>query len=139
MATNLNNYRSQVQWASGLNLLVGIWLFISAFAVYDHAPMVTNNVLCGIGVVVLAAIRAFGAYDQGWLSWLNALLGVWVIISPWAVMGTGPNGPSHGMIINNCITGGVVVVLGLVSALATNTAPGAATAYPEGPRPSFGR
>ena len=139
MTGTISSHRHQVQWASGLNLLVGIWLFISAFAVYHTTPMMTNNVICGIAVVVLAAIRSGGAYDQAWLSWLNALLGVWVIISPWGVMGTGPNGPSHGMIINNCITGGVVVVLGVWSALATDTQPRTATAYPDATRSSFGR
>jgi hypothetical protein len=136
MATTVESHRTQVQVASGLNLLAGIWLFVSAFAVYAHGPMVTNNVICGIAVVVLAAIRAFGAYDQGWVSWLNALIGVWVVVSPWAVMGApGPAGPTYGMIINNCITGGVVIVLGIWSALATNTAPG--TTGPEGTvRPS---
>jgi hypothetical protein len=137
MDTNLHTHRTQVQWASGLNLLVGIWLFISAFVIYDRGPMVTNNIIFGIVVAVLAAIRLGGAYDQAWLSWLNAIAGIWVIVSPWAVMGTGPNGPSHGMIINNCITGAVVLVLACWSALATNTEPGGTTTY--GTSPSYGR
>ncbi|MBN9120744.1 MAG: SPW repeat protein, partial [Planctomycetes bacterium] len=75
MAATISTHRTQVQWASGLNLLVGVWLFVSAFAVYARGPMVTNNALCGIGVAALAAIRALGAYEQGWLSWANVLLG----------------------------------------------------------------
>jgi len=148
-ATTVNNHRTQVQWASGLNLLAAIWLFISAFVIYDRGPMVTNNVICGIAVAILAAIRAGGAYEQGWLSWLNALIGVWVIVSPWAVMGTGANGPTNGIIINNVITGVVMVILGCWSAIATNTEPAGATAYagpapgtppyPDTTRPSYGR
>ena len=125
MDTAVNPHRGQVQTASGLNLLAGIWLLISSYAVPAHGPMMTNNVICGIAVAVLAAIRAFGAYDQGWISWLNAALGVWVVVSPWAVMGA--QGPTSAVIVNNCITGGVVVILGIWSALATNTEPGRAT------------
>jgi hypothetical protein len=137
MAAEVTTHRTQVQWASGLNLLAAIWLFISAFAVYAHGPMMTNNIILGVAVAILAAIRLGGAFDQGWMSWLNAVLGVWVIVSPWAVMGTGPFGPTQAMILNNCITGGVIVALGCWSAIATNTEPGGA-AYGEA-RPSYGR
>lgn len=123
MDSAVNTRRAQVQVASGLNLLAGIWLIISAYVVYAHESMMTNNVICGIAIAVLAAIRAFGAYEQSWLSWVNAAIGAWVIVSPWAVAGApGPAGPTHGMIINNCITGAVAVVLGIWSALATDTA-----------------
>ena len=136
MAATNNMNRSQAQSASGLNLLAAIWLFISAFVVPIHGPMTTNNVIFGICVAVLAVIRLGGAYDQSWLSWLNALLGVWVVISPWAVIGAGQGGPTNGMIVNNCITGGVIFVLGCWSALATNSAPGET---PYRSSPSFGR
>jgi hypothetical protein len=143
MSPNVNTTapRSQVSTASGLNLLVAIWLFISAFVVTAYSPMVTNNILVGIAVFILAAIRAGGAYDQGWLSWVNALLGVWTIVSPWAVMGGTQTGPSQATIISNVITGAAIVVLGCWSALASTAGTPAVTttAYPEGPRPSFGR
>lgn len=139
METIRENRRTQIATASGLNCLAAIWLFISAFAVSAHGPMATNNVIFGIIVFVLAVIRFGGAYDQGWLSWINALIGVWVIISPWAIMGTGPNGPTQGIIVNNCITGGILVVLGCWSAIATGAAPRRELTYPNGPSPSFGR
>ena len=124
MDSAVNTRRTQVQLASGLNLLVGIWLIISAYVVYAQGSMTTNNVICGIAIAVLAAIRAFGAYDQSWLSWVNAAIGVWVVVSPWAVAGAaGPAGPTREMFINNCITGGVAIVLGIWSALTTDTTP----------------
>ncbi len=137
MNTTLHTHRNQVQWASGLNFLVGIWLFVSAFVIYARGPMVTNNVVLGIAVAVLAIIRAAGAYGQAWISWLNALLGVWVVISPWAVMGTGRAGPTVGMITCNVITGAVIVILGCWSATATTTEPAGVT-YPDNTRPSLG-
>ena len=129
MAATISTHRTQVQWASGLNALAAIWLFISAFAVYAHGPMVANNVILGIVVGILALIRMGGAFDQPWISWVNVLLGIWVVVSPWAVMGTGVNGPTQGMIINNCVTGGIMIALAFWSALASDTEP-RATAYP---------
>ena len=115
--------RIQVQTASGLNVVVGVWLFISAFAIYAHGSMVTNNVIFGVVVTVFALCRISGAYDQSWLSWLNALMGIWVIVSPWGVMGIGATGPSQAMIINNCVAGGAVLLLACWSAIVSDSEP----------------
>lgn len=136
MNANPSARRSQVQVASGLNLLAGIWLILSAYVVSTHGSMQTNNVICGIAVAALAAIRAFGAYDQGWLSWVNAAIGVWVVVSPWAVTGPGQAGPTTGIIINNCVTGGLMIIFGNWSALATETAVGSLSYSPEARRPA---
>jgi hypothetical protein len=141
MTTVSENRRTQVQTASGLNCLAAIWLFISAFVIVAHGPMVSNNLIFGVIVFTLAVIRFGGALEQGWISWINALIGLWVIISPWAIMGDAPNGPTQGMIVNNCITGGVVLVLGLWSAFVTSATPTQELNYPNAnpTRPSFGR
>jgi hypothetical protein len=123
MPAQITMNRGQIQTASGLNVIACIWLFISAFAIAHYGAMLTNNVIFGIIVTVLALVRASGAYDQAWLSWLNALFGIWVVISPWAVMGTGPNGPTQAIIVNNCITGGVIIALGCWSAVASDSVP----------------
>lgn len=123
MPSAITVHRNQMQTASGLNVIAGIWLFLSAFAIYAHGPMVANNIVFGLVVGVLALIRLSGAFDQSWLSWVNALCGVWVVISPWAIMGTGANGPTQAMVINNCITGGFIVLLGCWSAIASDTEP----------------
>jgi hypothetical protein len=115
--------RNQLQTASSLNVVAGVWMFISAFVIYAHGPMVTNNVVFGMLVTVFALCRISGAYDQSWLSWLNAVVGIWVIVSPWATMGTGATGPTQAMIINNCVTGGAVLLLACWSAIATDAEP----------------
>ena len=138
MSATTNTYRSQVQFASGLNLLAGIWLFVSTFAIGAHGPMMRNNIICGIAVAILAAFRAFGAYEEGWLSWLNVLVGAWVIVSPWAVMGTGAVGLAQVTIVNNVVTGGAAVLLGCWSAIASSVAPGRVT-YSDRSRPPMAR
>ena len=124
MDATRNSSHAQVRWASGLNLVAGLWLLGTALAVLDHGPVVTNNLLCGLAVAALAAVRVSGAYTQSWLSWLAALVGAWVVVSPWAVAGSDPGEPTRGLILNNCITGGLMAVLGCWSALAGAAEPG---------------
>lgn len=137
--TTINSRHNQVQWASGLNVLAAIWLFISAFAVAASGPMMTNNIILGIAVFVLALFRFGGAYEQSWISWVNLVLGIWVIVSPWVVMGRGLE-PTRDIMVNNVITGLVIGILAIWSGLASGTEPGATTMYStESPRPSYGR
>jgi len=110
-------HRAQIATASGLDVLAGLWILISPWVVGFQMvnSALTNNVLFGIAITVLAAIRFFGAFDLAALSWINALLGVWVLISPWAL----GFDYSHAPMINNVIMGIVVIVLAICSALAT--------------------
>jgi hypothetical protein len=73
--------------ASILNILAGIWLIIAPFIVGFGgltAPMV-NSVVLGAVVLILAAIRTANPLRGQGLSWINLLLGIWLIISPWVV------------------------------------------------------
>jgi 4-amino-4-deoxy-L-arabinose transferase-like glycosyltransferase len=112
-------HKGQVMTASGLDVLAGIWLLISPFVLrfsyYGLTQATTNNVILGIVIGVLAAIRFFGAYRESWLSWINAVLGLWVLLSPWILRF------SHNSYAttNNVILGIVVIVLASWSALAT--------------------
>lgn len=134
---NVKAYRAQLQWASGLNALAGIWLFVSAFVLPPQGPMVSNNMILGAVVAVLAVIRLAGAYNQVWMSWVNAIIGVWLVIAPSAMLGTGPLGPSTELIVNNTITGWVIGMLALWSAAASTTQPVPPATYSGNIRPSF--
>jgi hypothetical protein len=112
----------QVRWASGLNILAGLWLIIAPFvlAYSGLQNALWNDVIIGIGVAVLAAIRAGGAIDQAWLSWLNLVLGAWLFVSPWVLAFTGDSAA----LWNNVIMGAIVFVLGGWSALAAPSGKG---------------
>jgi len=113
---NRLNHSGQVQVASGLDVLAAIWLFISGFVVRGSYTMAWNNWIFAV-IIGFFALCRFGAYRQSWLSWLNVLLGIWVLISPWVLM----RAPTHAMICNNVITGAVIILLAGWSALATNS------------------
>lgn len=116
MAT-ITHRREQIMTASGLDALAGIWLLLSPFILrFLPGAAVTNNVLVGIVIAILAIIRFSGAYEQAWISWINAILGVWVLISPWVLQFADHRVPTT----NNVITGIVVIILATWSALATD-------------------
>jgi hypothetical protein len=77
----------QTRWAGGINILVGIWLLISPWVLGFTATNAAlwDDVVLGIAIIVVAAIRLGWAQDQTWLSWLNLILGAWVVISPWVL------------------------------------------------------
>jgi hypothetical protein len=112
---------NQVATASGIDAAVGVWLFISAFVFNASGTgFFWNNIIFGIVVAVLAGIRAFGAYSQNWLSWLNVLAGIWVFISPWSLAFSHFQGAAW----NNYISGIAVALLAIWSTSASSAMTG---------------
>ncbi len=93
--TSENSYG--ISW---INILLGIWMIISPFALgFANVPRsLWNNVILGIVIGIVAIIRTSTTRQPGW-SWLNALLGIWVIISPLAL----------GFVLGNAIWNNVIL------------------------------
>jgi hypothetical protein len=106
-----------VRWGSGLNALAGAWLFASAWVLdyADDGAALANALIVGAIIVVLAAIRFAGAYENLLPSWLNIVAGGWTFFSPW-LLGFADRSDA---VWNNVLVGTVVVMLALVSASAT--------------------
>jgi hypothetical protein len=64
-----------------INILLGIWLFISTFLWRHHPDQVMNAWACGLITVALAAI----AISQPVVRYLNAAVGLWIFLSAWVV------------------------------------------------------
>jgi SPW repeat-containing protein len=110
-------WRETVAAASGINLIAGIWLIIAPFVLgYSNGDPYWNDIVFGAIIAVFALARVSGAYRAAWLSWLNALIGVWLFISAFWLDATATAG------INDVILGIVVFVLGIASATATEEA-----------------
>jgi hypothetical protein len=113
------NTNTLVPLASGLNFIAGIWVLISPGAVgfTSLRNLFINNLIIGGAVAMLAAIRSFGAYNVSWLSWINTLLGAWLIVSAFVftTMQRAPNA-----FWNNVILGILIAILGIWSALSTD-------------------
>ncbi len=93
---------SQVKVASGISFLFGIWLIISPFVVGFStlsAMAMWDAVIVGIIVAILSAIRFFAPANGTALSWINALLGLWMIISPFVLALSGVAGVTVDFVI----------------------------------------
>jgi len=108
-------------WARWLNILIGIWLFISAFAWQHSMASRTNSWICGILVVVFAAI----ALGYPVVRYLNTILGIWLIVAGGAL-----HHVASGTQWNNIIIGAVVLLVSLVPSKASR--PPTLTAPPVG-------
>lgn len=71
------------RWPSGLNLIVGIYLVLASFSLSTGGFDVSrwNTLTVGALVALLAAARLFGRVSD-WASWLNVVLGFWLVLSP---------------------------------------------------------
>ena len=111
--------RSAISWASGLNIAAGIWLIISPF-VFGYGDMqylLWNDIVLGILVAVLAVIRISSPFSTPAVGWLNFLLGIWVVISPFALGFYGDNR------WNDVVLGVIVALLAAWSALTAQASP----------------
>ena len=78
--------RSWTRWQSWLNIIVGIWLFISPWVLGTTSDAATawNAWIIGAAIVVVALI-ALGTPASAAAPWINVVLGVWLFISPWVL------------------------------------------------------
>lgn len=76
--------RRRVRTVSGINLLIGAWLILSPAVFITTGVSFWNNLIVGIAVFLFAGLRVMmPRVGTRGLSWLNVLLGVWLIFSPY--------------------------------------------------------
>jgi len=66
------------------NLILGAILFLSPWVFSFPAGAQSQNAfICGIIIAILsiAALAAFATWEE----WLNLIVGLWVIVSPWSL------------------------------------------------------
>ncbi|MGB9475336.1 MAG: SPW repeat protein [Candidatus Udaeobacter sp.] len=111
---NINAVVSQstMGGASWVNVLLGIWVLISPFMVqFARLPAAMwNNVIVGIVIALLALIRTSTPWQSGW-SWANVILGIWMIISPFAL-----GAMTTAILWNNIILGIVIALVACANA-----------------------
>ncbi len=102
--------------ASALNLLAGIWLFVSPWVYGAYtSPNAWNGWIVGAVIIIFASVRMSHPGLLTWMSWVNCILGIWTFASPWIYGYTG-NG---GRFINSLVVGIIVFVLAILSASGT--------------------
>jgi hypothetical protein len=116
MFTKTRDYAAQARTASGINVLLGIWLIASPW-VFDYGGRfaVVSSVMAGALIAIVAANRLASLRSTAGLSGVNLLLAVWTIASPW-LCGYAAN---IGAVLDNVILGVVVAALAVFSGSAT--------------------
>ncbi len=69
------------RWSQLPLIALGVWLIFSPFtAGYSSVPLMLNDVLIGILVIVFAAV-AF-RIRRSWAAWTSAVIGMWLALAP---------------------------------------------------------
>jgi hypothetical protein len=103
----------EAQGFEGLLFLAGGYAAISAWVVgFNSAssPLAVNNLIVGAALMLLTFGFAAAYGRTHGLTWVAPLLGIWLIVSPWAVQNTDR---TAGLIVSNVIVGACAVVFGL--------------------------
>jgi SPW repeat len=80
--------RSWTRWQSWLNVIVGVWLFISPWVLGTTSDAATawNAWIIGAAIFVVALIALGATASAATVApWVNVVLGVWLFISPWVL------------------------------------------------------
>ena len=100
--------RSSRHGSGWVNIALGIWMIVSPFVLAIHSSKaIWNNVIAGAIVGILALIR-WSMRQTGW-SWLNLILGAWLVISPFVLFLSGP------AMWNNVILGIIIAAFALTN------------------------
>lgn len=74
--------RTTSQSLSILNMIFGAWLIVSPYILgYASSQARWQQAAAGAVILILAGIRFMAPHIQ-WVSWVNALIGVWMIVAP---------------------------------------------------------
>jgi hypothetical protein len=73
-------------WEDWTNLFLGIWLFVSpwVFQLPNDSGVAWNAWISG-GIIAVIAAAALLYQVQKWEEWTNAIVGIWIASSPWAL------------------------------------------------------
>lgn len=101
---------------SGLNIVLGLWVIVSPFVLlFSHnAVAMWNNIATG-GAIALLAIARLSSPDAG-PSWLNIVLGVWLLISSFVLGFMRINAAMW----NNVIVGIIIALVAMAGSTAPN-------------------
>ena len=72
-------------WEEWTESVLGLWMIISPWVLgfSDQGAALANFVI--VGILLLAAALGAMYVPQAWEEWCEAVLGAWMIISPWIV------------------------------------------------------
>ena len=109
--------RAEVRAAGTANLAIGLWLLVSPLVLdYGAGDPRVHDALAGAAIAVLAVTRLTTGWWSPALSWVNVLIGFWLVAAAFWLA------ESAAAAWNEAASGAVVAALASVSAWATTVA-----------------
>jgi hypothetical protein len=81
--TSMENW-TNAKWCDVANLVLGAFLLVSPWILGFDAGTVSQNAYISGLVIAGLAIAALAAFAV-WEEWLNLIVGLWVLVSPWVL------------------------------------------------------
>lgn len=98
-------------WQDWVNLAMGVWLFVAPWVLgFADLPAAAWNCWM-MGVVVAAVSVAALIQFVRWEEWINAGIGLWLLVSPWLLGFAGAD--QAAALWNHVISGLIIGVLAL--------------------------
>lgn len=72
-------------WQDLVNALLGVWVILSPWALGFQSTTVAMANAVIIGVALIAAALGAIFVPRAWEEWTEGILGLWLIVSPWAL------------------------------------------------------
>src|SRR5207247_8449168 len=117
MSTIMQKWRNE-SFVDVVNLIFGAWLFAAPW-LYGFASGAAGwNAWIMGALIALVAIAALAAFAE-WEEWINLVLGLWVLVAPWALAFAG----NVGAMGNHVAVGIVVAALAAIEMWLVNRKP----------------
>jgi hypothetical protein len=95
-------------WEDWCDWLLGIWLILSPWALdFGRDPVAMRNAVIVGFLVVLAEWFTLSVFRL-WEEWINVLLGLWLILSPW-ILGITPTAAVADAVITGALIAGLAL------------------------------
>lgn len=108
---------TQVKTASGITFLAGLWLMLSSY--FMGLGFSSNEFIVGIIVAAISLIGMYSIEQATWVSWVNGIMGVWLLLTPIFLTGM-----TTALIWNSIILGVVILAAAIWSGMASSSTMG---------------
>ncbi|MDI3270669.1 MAG: SPW repeat protein [Bacillota bacterium] len=94
------------RWQDWAGVILGVWMFLSPWILgfSAEAGIMWNAVIVGILAAALALWHGYGG--PAWTAWVNVVVGVWLILSPWILAYSTLTNPMANAVVVGLLLGG---------------------------------
>lgn len=96
-----------VHYTDGISIVAGLWLILAPFILgFSGTAAATNDIILGVVIALIALYRVVYPSNMPTISWVNVVLGAWLVISAFVFPGV-----TAVITWNNLLLGALVIVM----------------------------